>query len=243
MDNKATMQHPSSDHFEEDLYGSNDWGLGISTSLSNSTLTNDISSIPEPYSWRKEVLCRSARLLGEHPKSKIAKNPPPSLASQIFSPVNLGLLNILRSTPPNQAKRSSSLSNTVRLSMARIYCKFIIQALLYLLATYLLTLCFQLPWTVLVPLTIICALHLAARTMHSTRNSLHRSDAHQNYSLTRDMKWVDKRFHSLIDHSSNFTLGLFSAVPQKIADSRLFGLLDRQMAHIPDNSPRPRRGK
>lgn len=239
-DNEVTMMPHPSDHFEKGLSSSNEWGLGISTSLSNSTLTNEIPSIPEPYSCPKVGSYMSDRLR-EHPKPKIAKNPPPLLASQIFSPVNLGLLNILRSTPPNQAKRSSSLSNIVRLSMARIYCKFIIQALLYLLATYLLTLCFQLSWTVLVPLTIICAIHLAARTMHSTRNQLHSSNAHQRCSLIRDMKWVAKRFHSLIDHSSNFTLGLFSALPQKIADSRLLGLLDRQMAHIPDNSPLPRR--
>lgn len=233
------MQHHSNENTENDDYDLDGWG---NKSLSFGDLqTDNTSNLSEKPSHFTEEKSPTRMRLGEHPKSHITKGAPASLARKIFSPVNLGLLNILRSAPPHQAQRSKEISNRVRLNMASIYCKFVIQALLYLLATYLswmlLTLCFKLSWTVLIPLTIICAIHLAARTMHITRNKLHVISAHQNESLTSNMKWVAKRFHNLIEHSSNFALGLFSALPQKIADSHL---LDRQMAHIPDNSPRQR---
>ena len=159
------------------------------------------------------------------------------LGLQIFSPQNLGLLNFARSQPTYVIKRPPEVANIVRLNMAKTYLKCIIEALLYLLITYFLgvalTFCFKLSPYILLPAIILCATQLAARKMHSFRNKMHESHPEKQISLARDCKWVGKKIQGLVDQASEFSLGLFAFVPEKIAKT---SLLDRQMAYIPDNS-------
>ncbi len=164
------------------------------------------------------------------------------LAAQVFSRTNLGLITLLLSSPSSQHKRNPAVAQTVRLNMGKIYLKFIIQALLYLLTAYLfvsaITLCFKLSCTVLIPITILCALQQAARRMHAGRNRLHDENGSQNYSLTSDIKWTSNKFLGIIDGASNFALGLFSFIPERLAQT---SVLNGQMSHITDYSTKASR--
>ena len=161
------------------------------------------------------------------------------LAARLFSPANLGLVTLFLPSLTSQHKRQDDVAHTVRLNMGRVYLKFVIQALLYLLSTYIfisaVTLFFKLPCMILIPIAILCALQLAARSMMYGINRLHAANADQNYSLTNDIIWASNKFQGLIEHASNFALRLFTFIPERLAQTTL---LDRQMAHIPDYSRR-----
>ena len=99
-----------------------------------------------------------------------------------------------------------------------MYLKYVIQALLYFVAaTLILTIatgCAKFLGIMMLPFTLICALHLAAREMHQPHNRLHETNAHQDRSLIEGQDWATQ-IHGLIDSSANYTVGFFSGLTSR----------------------------
>lgn len=164
------------------------------------------------------------------------ENPAQLSPEQITTSIRYGLWNLWRAALQPEPQRSEAISQTIRLNMARIYFKYMIQALLYLLIGALCALvlfwCFKAPMVALIPLVIIFALHLAAQEMHQSDNLLHEPDAHLRHSLGQHQNWSTK-IHNYIDYAANSAVSFFSPITNKIANSKTF---DKQITWIPDNS-------
>ena len=117
-----------------------------------------------------------------------------------------------------------------------MYLKYVIQALLYFVAATLIfaiaTGCAKFLGIMMLPFTLIYSLHLAAREMHQPHNRLHETNAHQDRSLIEGQDWATQ-IHGRIDRSANYSVGFFSGLTSRLANSSMF---DKQIAHIPDNS-------
>lgn len=170
------------------------------------------------------------------PAQPVERVIPQPNSAQIAATIQYGLLNLIRPSFDNAPQRQEELAHTVRLNMINLYLKFIVQALLYGLAAILVltivTLCTKFLSVLLPPITLICALHMAARAMHQPHNQLHAPNAYQARSLVENLNWGNT-LHGLIDRTSNYSVGFFSGFATFLANS---SLLDRQIAHVPDNS-------
>lgn len=158
-------------------------------------------------------------------------------SEQIATTIQYGLLNIIRPTFESAPQRTAEQTYTVRLNMINMYLKYVIQALLYFLAAILIltiaTWCAKFLGIMMLPFTLICALHLAAREMHQPHNHLHETHAHRDRSLIESQNWATP-IHGLIDRTANYSVGFFSGITSRLANSSMF---DKQIAHIPDNNP------
>ncbi len=168
--------------------------------------------------------------------------PPPAQtisqpsSEQIATTIQYGLLNLIRPTFESAPQRTAELAYTVRLNMINMYLKYVIQALLYFVAATLIfaiaTGCAKFLGIMMLPFTLIYSLHLAAREMHQPHNRLHETNAHQDRSLIEGQDWATQ-IHGRIDRSANYSVGFFSGLTSRLANSSMF---DKQIAHIPDNS-------
>ena len=159
-------------------------------------------------------------------------------SEEIATTIQYGLLNLIRPTFESAPQRNAEHIYTVRLNMINMYLKYVIQALLYFVAaTLILTIatgCAKFLGIMMLPFTLICALHLAAREMHQPHNRLHETNAHQDRSLIEGegQDWTTQ-IHCRIDRRANYSVGFFSGLTSRLANSSMF---DKQIAHIPDNS-------
>lgn len=149
--------------------------------------------------------------------------------------IRYGLLNLVREPFASAPARDPQVIASLRLNMINLYLKYVIQALLYLLIAYLLWLtlsfCFQAPAFILIPLTILAALHLAARRMHQPDHALHDPDGYGFHSLTGPYDTVSNT-SILIDKIANYSVGFFSGVATRLAETTV---LDTQISYVPDN--------
>ena len=85
----------------------------------------------------------ASRLSSSTPKGEETTHPmnlrpaDEPLAARVFSRANLGFVTLFLPSPSSQHKRQDDVAHTVRLNIGRVYLKFVIQALLYLLSTYI----------------------------------------------------------------------------------------------------------
>lgn len=158
-----------------------------------------------------------------------------TLAERVFSPTNLGLLNLCRTPPASHATDRSTVL-TMRLNMINTYLKFIIQAVLYILSALLLgtilSFTLQFSFKILVPVILLMVLQMAARNIHNPGNEFQNPDVHENLSLGDNLAWVIDKKNMVIDKAANYTVGLFQPLTRRLAQS---SFLDRQLAYIPDN--------
>lgn len=149
--------------------------------------------------------------------------------------IRYGLLNLVREPFASAPARDSQVIASLRLNMINLYLKYVIQALLYLLIAYLLWLtlsfCFQAPAFILIPLTILAALHLAARRMHQPDHALHDPDGYRFHSLTGPYDLVSNT-SILIDKIANHSVRFFSGITTRLAATTV---LDTQISYVPDN--------
>lgn len=186
---------------------------------------------------QKERRRRSSILpVNTSPAQPVERVLPEPNSAQIATTIQYGLLNIIRPKFDNAPQRTEEVAHTVRLNMINMYLKFMIQALLYGLAAILVltivTLCTKFLSILLLPVILICALHMAARAMHQQHNQLHAPNAYQENSLVKDLNWGNA-LHGFFDRTSNYSVGFFSGFATFLANSPL---LDKQIAHVPDNS-------
>lgn len=186
------------------------------------------------FTYSRQSITNQVSLPTSPPRATI--NPTQPTAEEISHTIQYGILNLLRTAPESSPQRSSEVARIVRINMCNIYLKFIIQALLYVLAALLLltlvTWCCKMPTLVLIPLAILAPLHMAARMMHQPDNRLHIEHAHQAHSLFQGQNWAEK-LHTIIDSTADYTVGFFSEFTRPLANT---SLLDQQIQHIPDNS-------
>lgn len=158
--------------------------------------------------------------------------PPVDPAVQART-IRYGLLNLWRQPFAAAPTRDAEAAAALRLNMANLYIKFVILALLYLLTAYLLWLalsvCFQIPAIILVPLTIITALHLAARRMHQPDHALHEENGYGYHSLTGPYEFVSNA-NIIIDRIANYSVGFFSGFARRLAHTTA---LDNQITYVP----------
>ena len=148
--------------------------------------------------------------------------------------ISYGLLNVFRRPNATPVVREAEASATLRFNMINLYIKFVIQALLYLLAAYLLYVilqaCFQMPLIILIPLILVSALHLAARNMHRSEHALLNEEGYNDHSLSGPFD-VLANTCVLIDRAANYGVGFFSAYARRLADSTI---LDNQITYVPN---------
>ncbi|MGV3740503.1 MAG: hypothetical protein ACO1N3_04345 [Gammaproteobacteria bacterium] len=149
--------------------------------------------------------------------------------------IRYGLFNLWREPSRSAPVRDAEASAALRLNMVNLYLKFVIQTLLYLLTAYLLwsalSLCFQVPTYILIPLTIIGALHLAARRMHQTDHELDDSNGYRFHSITGPYEVISDT-NIIIDRIANYSVGFFSGFARRLSHTTA---LDNQITYVPEN--------
>ncbi|PJD90737.1 MAG: hypothetical protein CK424_08715 [Legionella sp.] len=155
-----------------------------------------------------------------------------------LTPQNFAFFNIFRSAPASAPQRSAIDMQEIRLKLMSAYIKFVIQALCYLLATYIawkaLSVIFSLSFVILIPTLVFIALQAAAKSMYldAEGNFDTLADDHIQASLSANGSWAMNKGFKAIDTISEYATSLFftESVKESLKNATF---LDNQIAFIP----------